>query len=313
MLNAVRRRLDSAHLLAIVAIVLACAVPAGAATALITSNQLAKNAVLSKHIKDGQIASADLAKNAVKSKNVAAGAIGSAQVADGAITAADLAPGTIPAVPEFTIGDGAITSAKLATGAVTSAKLAAGSIATVHIADGAVTGAKLAANAVTGPAIADGSVTGDDLGQLVAAGVTATNVAVTQDALDLDVATDEADGTVVAFASEQFDTDGFWAAGAPTDIVVPSDGVYAIDAWIAWQNDSSSTYREAQVVVDGSIVSQQRIPSGSGIVGGRTNQTLTALAQADAGDVVRLRLSQPNVATLNAERVRLTIRRVGSL
>jgi hypothetical protein len=67
----------------------------------ITSKDLAKNAVRSKHIKDGQVNTRDLKANAVHS----------AQVADGAIGADDLGPGSVTSVA---IADGAIGADDLA-------------------------------------------------------------------------------------------------------------------------------------------------------------------------------------------------------
>lgn len=189
-----RRRLDSAHLLAFVAILLALVAPAGAA--LVTAKGIANNAVESRHIKNGRITAVDLAARsvtnkqlgigAVKAPNLANGSIGTNQVADGSLTgtdlvdgsisALDLAPGTVGAsalaagsigaslladggVGTADLADGAVTSAKLASGAVTGSKLGDLSVTSGKLADGAVTSGKLASGAVEAGAIATGAVT----------------------------------------------------------------------------------------------------------------------------------------------------------
>ncbi|HVD86960.1 MAG TPA: hypothetical protein VNB59_06075 [Solirubrobacterales bacterium] len=97
----------------------------------ITSKDIAKNAVLSKHIKqvktvdlaNGLVTHAKLGNDAVDSNNVADNSLAATDILNGTVGGADLADG---AVTTPKIEDGAVTSAKLADGAVTSAKLAAG-------------------------------------------------------------------------------------------------------------------------------------------------------------------------------------------
>jgi hypothetical protein len=350
-----RRRLDTAHLLAVIAIVLAIVAPAGAA--LVNAKGLATNAVESRHIKNGQVRTADIGAKAVTEKQLAAGAVtapslgtgavGTVQVADasltgtdlvdGSVTAVDLAPGTVGAsalaagsissslladgsvtasklvassVSSATIADATITSADIATGAITSAKIATGAIGEAEIGPGAVDSIELADGSVTTIKLADGSVSGAKLGAVVGAGLTAVDVAVAQDGLDAPPAEDN-DGTVVGFDTELWDTAAMWALGSPTNIVLPSDGLYQAETWVYWQSNTSGT-REAQIVHDGAIVAQDRRLAGSG-VGGLMNQTIVATFDGNAGDIVRVRLSQNATATLDADTVRMTIRRVGTI
>jgi hypothetical protein len=60
------------------------------AAATIGSAQIKKNAVLSKHIKNGQVKTADLHANAVNSAKVADGSLTGADVTDGSLGGADL-------------------------------------------------------------------------------------------------------------------------------------------------------------------------------------------------------------------------------
>jgi hypothetical protein len=86
----------------------------------ITSGQIAKNAVLSKHIKRGQVKRADIGPRAVTSSKVADGSLATADLADGAINGAKLAAG-------------AATTAKIADSAINSAKVANNGLSAVDI------------------------------------------------------------------------------------------------------------------------------------------------------------------------------------
>jgi hypothetical protein len=74
----------------------------------VKSDDIAKNAVKSKHIKS--IKSADIGANAVGADAIAAGAVGGSELADGSVSTAKLA-------------NGSVSGAKLADGSVTEAKL----------------------------------------------------------------------------------------------------------------------------------------------------------------------------------------------
>lgn len=96
----------------------------------ITSKEIAKNAVLSKHIKkvktvdlaNGVVTDAKLGNDAVDSNNVADNSLAATDILNGTIGPTDLADG---AVRTPNIEDRSVTSAKLADRSVTSAKLAA--------------------------------------------------------------------------------------------------------------------------------------------------------------------------------------------
>ena len=128
-----RRRPQPALIVAIIALV---AATGGTATALpgrntIDRNDVAKNAIRSKAIKDGQITGADLRDGAVTSDEIADGAIGGADLAKGAVTGAEIA-------------DGAVAGGDLAQGAVGGAQIAEGAVGRGQIANGAVGGEQIA-------------------------------------------------------------------------------------------------------------------------------------------------------------------------
>lgn len=330
----------------IIASILLITAPAGAA--LITAKQVSNNSILSRHIKNGQVRSVDigtraitnrnLAIGAVKGNNLVAGSVGSMQIADGSITAADLAPDAVRpsalennSITSNLIAGDAITSRELASASVGSSEIIDGSISTIDIADAAITSAKiatgaigeaeiavnavdsmeLASNAVQTRHISDGSVVGSALGKVVGVELEASSVNVPDDTLD-PLPAEEIDGLAVPFSSSYWGTTGVWSVGSPTDIVVPSAGLYTVDAWVSWESDNDG-YREAQIVADGAIVAQDRRPAGSGAIASRSNQVLSATFSVDAGDKVRLRISHNAGNPLNADRVRLTLRRVGTI
>lgn len=83
------------------AVVLAVALSGGVAVGAgkITSKQIAKNAVLAKHIKVGAVGSGELADGSVNSADLAAAAVGGPQLADGAVTGAKVDESTLGTVP----------------------------------------------------------------------------------------------------------------------------------------------------------------------------------------------------------------------
>ncbi len=111
-----RKRISSAHLIALVALFVALGAGAYAAGG----------------------------KNTVGAKQIKKGAVRASEIRDGTITAVELASG---AITTSAIQDGAITSAKLAQGAVTSTKVGSNAITTDAIQDGAITAAKVADDA----------------------------------------------------------------------------------------------------------------------------------------------------------------------
>jgi hypothetical protein len=129
-----RRRPQASLIVAIIALV---AATGGTATALpgsntVDRNDVAKNAIRSKAIKDGQVTGADLRD----------GAVTSADIADGAIADADLARGGISGAA---IADGTVAGADLAKGAVGGDQIAKGAVGGEQIAAGAITGSHVAA------------------------------------------------------------------------------------------------------------------------------------------------------------------------
>lgn len=114
------------------------------AAATIGSDDIQRNAVLSRHIANGEIRGADVASGAVATGKIAKGAVTTGKLASGAVTAPKL-------------GDGAVATAKLADGTVAGPKLAAGAVDSGKVADGSLTANDLAAGEVYLSAVVRGS------------------------------------------------------------------------------------------------------------------------------------------------------------
>ena len=117
------RRPQPALVVALVALV---AATGGTATALpgsnsVDRNDVKKNAIGSKAIKNGKVAGVDIANGAVTSAKIADGAVGGVDIAKGGVTGAEIA-------------DGTVGGAELAKGGVTGAEIADGSVGASEIA-----------------------------------------------------------------------------------------------------------------------------------------------------------------------------------
>ena len=108
-----RRRPQPALIVAIIALI---AATGGSATALpgrdtVDRNDVQKNAIKSKAIKNGQVKGVDIAKGAVTGAKIADGAVTAADIAKGAVTGAEIADGTVGGAE---IADGTVGASDLA-------------------------------------------------------------------------------------------------------------------------------------------------------------------------------------------------------
>jgi len=112
---------------------------------VITSAEIADNAINSEHYVDGSIDTAHIAADQITNALMADDAIDTAQIADDAITNA-------------LMGADAITGAEIADDAINSEHYVDGSIDTAHIANDQITNALMADNAIDSAQLAAGSV-----------------------------------------------------------------------------------------------------------------------------------------------------------
>jgi hypothetical protein len=91
-----KENLSYSNVIATLALVLAVGTGGAYAANLIDSKDIAKSAVLSKHVKNGQLSSKDLKDGkGVKAADIVAGTIGAEQIADGSVGAGEIADGSI--------------------------------------------------------------------------------------------------------------------------------------------------------------------------------------------------------------------------
>ena len=138
MLARFRPNLTYANVMATIAVFLALGGGAYAA-ATVGSSQIKKNAILSRHIKNGQVKTSDLAPNSV----------GGGKIIDGSLGSPDLAANSVD-------------SGKISDGSVGPGDLAANAVGSDKIIDGAVGSTDLAANSVGTGNVADGSLLAQD-------------------------------------------------------------------------------------------------------------------------------------------------------
>ena len=110
----------------------------------------AKDSVVSRSIKDGQVKTRDLRDNAVQAGKLAADAVTADKIAAGAVTAQKIAPGSIP-------GD------RLVHHSVAGAKITSNSITGDKIPDETLTGFEIAPNSLFANDLASDSVGGSEL------------------------------------------------------------------------------------------------------------------------------------------------------
>lgn len=110
MRSTVRRGMVSDRTLMLLVGIMIGAILTGSAWAAIGPNGIARNAVRTKHIKNGQVKSADIAANGVTTSDIATSGVTSSDIATGTIVSSD-------------IGDGEVVADDIATGAVTGQKL----------------------------------------------------------------------------------------------------------------------------------------------------------------------------------------------
>lgn len=146
--------------------------PPAAWVAVVSSVNLADNAVTTAKLAAAAVTTAKLANDAVTSAIIAAGAVTSTRIADDSISTPKLQAG-------------AITTVKIAASAVTTNEIAANTIQAGNIAAGTITGAKIAALTITASNIAAGTITANELaansitaGKIAAGAVSASEISV---------------------------------------------------------------------------------------------------------------------------------------
>jgi hypothetical protein len=143
MLGKFRRHLSYANVMATIAVFLALGGGAYAA-ATVGSSQIKSNAILSRHIKNGQVKNADLAANSVRGGKIIDGSVGSPDLAANSVGADKIIDGSVGS-PDLAANS--VGADKIIDGSVGSPDLAANSVGTDNVIDGSLQAQDLAAGA----------------------------------------------------------------------------------------------------------------------------------------------------------------------
>ena len=108
--------------------------------------------------------------------------------------------------------------------------------------------------------------------------------------------------TAISFSSANYDTNAYWAGGAPTRLTVPVTlaGQYIITANVSWFSNATGP-RETQIRKNGANILGDVI--GPAEAGGACAQSLSVIAVLAAGDYIELMVSQTSTAALNTASV----------
>lgn len=113
--------------------------------------------------------------------------------------------------------------------------------------------------------------------------------------------------TPVPLSSTEFDTGGYWSAGAPTGFTIPSAGLYVVVGQATWENAGSGLLYE-EIFVNGvkTASSESTFSNVSPSVGDYDPGQVSALLRLAAGDFVSfsvrsVRFSGANVVTLGGQ------------
>lgn len=107
--------------------------------------------------------------------------------------------------------------------------------------------------------------------------------------------------TALSFDTEVYDTQGLWSSGAPTRLIAPISGYYAVAGFVQWATATfaAGNYRYADLAVNGATgISRDRSHPGAGT--GDADNVASAVYFLNAGDYVELRAAHQDGASRNA-------------
>jgi hypothetical protein len=202
-------------------------------------------------IRDGTLRATDLAPGSVLREHLGAGSVGPAALSSEAVASSHLQEGAVDSralrnggVGWQDIGTGAVGSPAIANGSILAEDVRPAAIGSAAIADGSVRAAELANAAVTGAKLASRAVGTEHEGARPSARLWRG----TRQTLPMGVQ------TAIAFDRAIYETDPtMWDAAAPTRLVAPKDGIYAVDghAEITQKGDLDATWHALAVTYRG--------------------------------------------------------------
>ena len=188
----------------------------------VKKQDLSKNAVTSKNVKNKSLKNKDLAKSAIKSNRIKNGAVKAKDLATNSVTQDKVAQG---AVASDEVQDNSLTSNDLATNSVNSAEIAAGAVSSSEVANNSLTSDDLATNSVRRNEIASGAVASSEVlnNSLTAADLAPNSVGSSEIASGAVGSSEVEDNSLVA--TDQMDEAGVDFASGDQVVVLDSSDV----------------------------------------------------------------------------------------
>lgn len=124
------------------------------------------------------------------------------------------------------------------------------------------------------------------------------------------VSVPEATDKVIAWDTEVWDDDGFWAASPTASrVVIPADGTYEVKSWGLYSANSTGAMRGLELFVNGSDAHAQdrRAHAGGSF---QTSVACEKELDLSAGDYIQVRARHNATATLTLNEAFLIVRRV---
>jgi len=103
--------------------------------------------------------------------------------------------------------------------------------------------------------------------------------------------------TAITFTAETFDVGGYWDAGAPTRLTIPTTGYYIFGGQVSWATNTSGI-RDAKLFVNGSVIN---IETRNPVTGAFAIHHIVTVRSLSATDYVELYGRQTSGGALNLQ------------
>jgi hypothetical protein len=312
MLAKVGRYIRQNHL-ALLALFVALGGTGACAAGKIGANGIRKNAIRSRHIKDGGVTGADVLDGGLTGADLQDDSITGADVQKGSLTGVDLQDGSLSRADLMAE---TLTGATVLNGSLTGADVGAETLLGTNILNGTLTSADVLDQGLTGEDVQEGSLTGADIQSESIAGGDVENGSLTgADLADESVQPIELigfpsarvrrtaaqsipDGSFTSIQMTQETWDNFSMHSnvtSNTRLTAPIDGIYLLTASVFWSHNTTGE-RFLGITVNNSFV---------GFVGQdaagtfEAPQAITTVYLMQAGEFAEARVEQTSGGALN--------------